>query len=83
MNRYNGENIVNLPPPQPLEILRVLYLNKYESSSPEHALCQSFLWKVYDNDANDSGQFLIRKAHLTIRIRRAKKDNEKRRIDIS
>ena len=60
----------------PLEKGGALYLNKLESPSPKDALCQVWLKlaQVYDDDDNDgNGQILIRKAHLSLWLRWAKK----------
>ena len=71
----------------PLEKGVVFHLITFKSSSPKDALCQVWLklvlekkmkmWKVYDNNDNDNGQILIRKAHLSFRLRWAK-NNSKR-----
>ena len=72
----------------PLEKGGALHLNKLESSSPRVALCQfgwnwssgsgeeAKMWKIYDKDNkedNDNWQIVIRKAHLSLRLRWTKK----------
>ena len=70
----------------PLEKGGALYLNKLESPSPKDALCQVWLklahwfwrrsWKCEKfrttTTTTDNGQILIRKAHMSLRLRWAK-----------
>ena len=72
----------------PLEKGSTLYLNKLETPSPKDALCQVWLklahwfwrrWKcekfttTTTTTTTDNGLILIRKAHLSLRLRWAKK----------
>ena len=80
----------------PLEKGGALHLNKLESPLPKDALCQVWLklaqrfwrrrWKcekfTTTTTTTDNGQILIRKAHLSLRLRWAKKDTENQPLKV-
>ena len=70
----------------PLEKCMTLHLNRLESPSPKDTLCQIWLklalwflrrwnYEKFTDRRRDDGQQLIRKAHLSLQLRRAKKNN--------